>query len=390
MIPSEKLRNRRDMKHKILYVALLSVLASCNSSDKVEHRGEIKPTMKVVELDSLVVPIDSLSGNGNFFLLDSCIYFADTQVGSIFGFSLKDGHLVSKDLKKGNGHNELPNFMYFYPFRNKPDLWWAVDASYFFYTYDRKGKVLTPHGRIDFEWNNMGTVDFESPSYYGIMEMTDYGIDFTYINDSLYIIPLKVMYRYIGDRSADAFTDGRIFGELNPRNMKVERVYGRMPEIYHERPNPILDYFHYDFKGDTLYVSHCVDSLIYVYKYPDKLLFTMGYEEEGFVRDYTVTDKLGYNYRKDMETVGKHTSMKYVPETGLLLRTSLISGFTYEKGITVLQAYKGEDLVLETSMPDYFQYLGYYNGKYYGVRHITLENDERMYFVFYCFDIINK
>ena len=49
------------MKHKILYAALLSVLASCNSSDKVEHRGEIMPTMKVAELDSLVVPIDSLS-----------------------------------------------------------------------------------------------------------------------------------------------------------------------------------------------------------------------------------------------------------------------------------------------------------------------------------------
>ena len=116
----------------------------------------------------------------------------------------------------------------------------------------------------------------------------------------------------------------------------------------------------------------------------------MGYEEECFVRDYTVTDKLGYNYRKDMETVGKHTSMKYVPETGLLLRTSLTEGFTYEKGVTVLQAYKGEDLVLETSMPDYFRYLGYYNGKYYGVRHIALEDGERMYFVFYCFDIINK
>ena len=57
------------MKHKILYAALLSVLASCNSSDKVEHRGEIMPTMKVAELDSLVVPIDRLSGNGNYLIL---------------------------------------------------------------------------------------------------------------------------------------------------------------------------------------------------------------------------------------------------------------------------------------------------------------------------------
>lgn len=278
--------------------------------------------------------------------------------------------------------------MYFYPFKNKPDLWWAVDASYFFYTYDRKAKALKAHGRIDFGWDKMGAVDFALPHFYGIMDMTDYGIDFTYINDSLYMIPLKVMYRHIGNRSADAFTEGRIFGELNPYTMNVEHVYGRMPKVYHERPNPILDYFHYDFKGDTMYVSHCIDSLIYVYKYPDELLFTMGYEGEGFVRDYTVTHKLGYNYRKDMQTVGKHTSMKYVPETGLLIRTTLTQGFTYEKGTSILQAYKEEDLVLETTMPDYFQYLGYHDGKYYGVRHIALEESDKMYFIFYSFNII--
>lgn len=82
---------------------VLLILTACHSSNNVEHRGEKMQIMQVENIDSLVVSIDSLSGNGNFFLLDSCVYFADTQLGSIFGFSLKDGRLISRNYEKEMG-----------------------------------------------------------------------------------------------------------------------------------------------------------------------------------------------------------------------------------------------------------------------------------------------
>ena len=379
------------MKHKIVYMIVLLVLMACHSSDYTEHRGKKMQTMRVTNLDSLWISGDSLTGEGNFFILDSCLYLADRRVGTICGFSLEDGHLVSKELRKGNGRNELPSFMYFYPFRNKPNLWWAVDGSYVFYTYDRVKKELKNHGRMNFGWNERGNVDFDSPSWYGLMEMSDFGVSFTYLNDSSYLIPVNVMHRYIGNHASDQFRKGHIFGKLNSRTMSVERVFGRIPDIYHNRPTTFFDFFHYDMKGDTVYVSHAIDSLIYVYKYPETLLYTMGYEGTGVKREYTETYELMANYRSDVETVGMNTSMSYVPETGLLLRTMLTNGFTYEEGKTILQVYKDEDLVLETSMPDYFQYLGYYNGKYYGIRHISLDmEDGQMFFVLYSFRITRK
>lgn len=377
----------RHMKNTVLYVAIASVLAACHSSEHTEHRGERMQVMQVTDLDSLWISGEGLTGEGNFFIQDSCLYLADRIVGSIVGFSLKDGHMVSKELRKGHGHNELPSFMEFYPFLKKPDLWWAVDGDNVYYTYDRVKKELKNHGRMNFGWNLERAVDFDSPSWYGLMDMTSYGINFTYLNDSSCLIPLTIMHRYLGHRAPDQFKEGHIFGIFNTKTMAVERVFGKIPEIYCDRPTTLFDSFRYDFKGDTLYVNHDIDSLIYVYKYPETLLYTMGYEGKGVRREYTETYELLVDYRSDIEKTGANKSLDYIPETGLLLRVMTIDGFSYEKCNTLLQVYQGEDLVLETSMPDYFQYLGYYDG----IRRIPLKpEDGQMFFVLYSFNIIQK
>lgn len=141
--------------------------------------------------------------------------------------------------------------------------------------------------------------------------------------------------------------------------------------------------------GDTLFVNHAVDSLIYVYKYPDQLLYTMGYEVEKVNRDYTVGYEIDMEtFTDDIKKVGSNIGLAYVPDENLLFKT-VLEGFS--NGKTYLQTYKGNDLVLEAEMPPFFKFLGYENGIVYGVRMMPLETeDEYMYFIFYQYKLEEK
>lgn len=106
--------------------------------------------------------------------------------------------------------------------------------------------------------------------------------------------------------------------------MKVKKVWGDFPNVYKQRPTPFFEFFQYAMNKDTLYVNHATDSLIYVYKYPNNLLYTVGYESSDVNRNYTV----GYdvemsNFKSDIRIVGVNSGLLYVPEKHLLFRTTL-------------------------------------------------------------------
>ena len=75
---------------------------------------------------------------------------------------------------------------------------------------------------------------------------------------------------------------------------------------------------------DTLYVNHATDSLIYVYKYPNNLLYTVGYESSDVNRNYTV----GYdvemsNFKSDIRIVGVNSGLLYVPEKTFIISDNI-------------------------------------------------------------------
>ena len=139
--------------------------------------------------------------------------------------------------------------------------------------------------------------------------------------------------------------------------------------------------------SDTLYINHAADSLIYVYKYPDELLYTIGYECSGINRNYTK----GYEvemaqFKKDIQSVGLNTGLLYVKEKQLLFRTVLKNFNSREVS---LQAYLNNDLVLEADVPGLFKLLGFWNSYFYGVDMLPKEKEDGMNFVFYRFKIEN-
>ena len=236
---------------------------------------------------------------------------------------------------------------------------------------------------IDFGWGENAQKDLASPSVYNIMEMTDFDFKVTQINDSVCIMPVSLINRKLGSLVSDRYKDGRIFGALNMKTMKVENVFCGFPEIYSHKPTNLFEFFSYDMSGDTIFVNHAVDSTIYVYKYPDKLLFTMGYECKQIDRGYSIGYDLDPSVLlEDVDHVGVSTQLYYVKDKGLLLRV-LNGGKRYGNRF-YLQIYNKDcDLVAEVDVPPFFKCVGYKGDIIYGVNLIPIERNGEEKFCLY-------
>lgn len=359
---------------------------SCSESIETVHRGEWKANEKILLLDSVIVDAGNTSGRGNFFMQDSLIYFADSYYASIFQYDFVSASCTGRYFGRGQGPDELPSFIYSYPFKNGNQECFLMDNSLGMYVYKEGEFSLKYKGRIDFGWEHLSRNDYDSPSVYNLMEMTDFGIDLTCLNDSTVLLPINLINRYLEKVSKERYEKGHIFAELDTRNMKVTKVWGQFPDVYQQKPTPFFEFFQYAINEDTLYVNHATDSLIYVYKYPDNLLYTIGYDSPDVNRDYTI----GYdvemaNFKSDIGIVGANSGLLYVPEKNLLFRTILKTISSHEVS---LQAYLNDDLILDVDMPDSFKLLGFWDDFFYGVSLFPKEDNEgNMSFVFYRFKI---
>jgi hypothetical protein len=347
------------------------------------HKGE-KRFIARISTDSLLINASNTSGSGNFYMTDSVITYADTYYSTLFHYDIHTGACFSQHFRRGKGPNELNSFVHVYPAYNRNRVY-IVDRSDFLLSYNEQYDLLK-YGPIDFGWDHtvLSSSDFESPANYYIMEMTDFGINLGHINDSILILPVNIVKRYTSDQgliNSKHYDRGHIFGELNIKTMKIGRVFGRFPEIYKTSPVPHLEFFQYAMNGDTIYVNHAVDSLIYVYKYPDTFLYTVGYECHHMNRGYKTTRVIDEAlFADDMQRTSINTGLKYIPETKWLIRTYMTSLVTGESGI---QIYKDNHLIGEFEMPPFCIFLGYYNGVCYGARIAPIEEETDTKFMFY-------
>jgi len=369
-------------------IILIFLIGCNNKGKKVTHVGKVNLSSSI-KIDSTVIDVSYTSGRGNFYMIDSLITFADAYSFTLYSYNNNTGKLISKHFRKGHGPNELNSFMYVYP-DSKSHKIFILDSSYFLSSCDSSFN-LVKKGVIDFGWkNNMHhSSDFNTPRNYKIMEMSDFDMNLTYINDSILMIPVNVIHRKTSQNgfvNSKEYDEGHIFGLLNLNSMKVKKVLGKYPYIYKTNPVPHMDFFQYSMKEDTIYVNHAIDSLIYVYKYPDKLLYTFGYECNNINRNYTVTKKVDHGklLKNDTKKCGMNIGLKYISQTNLLLRTYMLNLNNGESG---LQIYKDNNLIGDFKMPRYFKLLGYCDKYYYGVRLIPIETRDITKFVFYKFKI---
>lgn len=373
--------------YRRMFVCVVMILlgVSCKHESNIIHVGENHSGHCLVEVDTTFVCLENSSGEGNFYLKDSIITFVDVRNCTFYDMNL-DGQLIESYFGKGRGENEIGLVMYAYPIENDPlNRGVIVDQNGLVTIFDRKNRKIDYSKKMNFGKVNGRHDQYKSPGLYNIIDFTDLGVSFYLDSDSLLIFPAGINDHVAAspDRIDDErYEKGAILGKLNLSTMEVDRVLGRFPEIYKHKPMPHLEFFQYVISNGLLYVDHAVDSLIYVYKYPDDLQYTMGYECSRFDRDYTSTRTIdqGENFYRDMQHVGVNSGLLFCPENNTLCRTYLKNMMTCESG---MQIYKNNDLIADVEMPAYFKLLGYRDGFYYGVRLTPVEDPEFTYLVLY-------
>ena len=326
----------------------------------------------------MLIPLELSSGYGNYYMVDSTITFVDAVTCVFYDFDL-NGNLINQYFRKGNGKNEIPSLSYSYPIENDSlHRSVIIDNSNGVCIFDRRSKEIQPRKIADFGWTEKAHQTYRSTSMYNFSFFTDFGVSFYLDSDSTLIFQANIVNRNTKspeDVESDRYTDGAIFGKLYLNTMKVVDVFGHFPEIYKTSPTPHLEFFQYAIAEDKMYVNHTVDSLIYVYQLPDKLLYTMGYECKDIDRNYSVSRKIDNStlFEKDLQHVGFNTGLRFIPDSDILCRTYIKSA---KNGETGMQIYKGHDLVADVAVPAFFNFLGYFDGYYYGSSYIPIENDE--------------
>ncbi len=361
-----------------IVVAIFILCSCCESRQNVAHKGGIVSPIAMT-IDSIEIKSDGMSGYGNFFMSDDQLLFADSRTCKLYTFNT-DGELLETHFAKGHGANEFPSFLYMCPIVNDTKSIIAVDESNNCYYFDTKTYHVKKLGVVHFDWEKAKQSDLSSPSLYKLPDMYDMGMTFIRRNDTTIISPIEIMDRLLSDKK-QRYKSGHILAEINLNTMAVAKVFGKFPKMYEEHPNANMEFFQYCANGDTLYINHTIDSLIYVYEYPDRLLYTMGYELKHLNRDYTESWSIDSGvFYDNLKKCGFNTGLWFCKETGLLFRTAVPNSVsTY----SLLQVYQNTNLIGSYIAPPYFKMLGYINGVYYGVRMTPIEINDKLSFMVY-------
>ena len=373
------------LKRFPIYVFCLLFLSCRNSSEDIPHKGTIRLEACLVQIDTMMVSLEDASGMGNYYMRDSVITFVDAVTSVFYDIDL-NGNITSSYFRKGNGKNEIPSLLYAYPIGNDPyDRAVILDNSNGVTLFEIESKNIVSRGIADFGWEQHHTKSYRLPELYNFSFFTDFGVSFYLDPDSKLLFQANIVNRNTtmpDEVEKRRYIDGAVLGRLNMETNEVEEVFGYFPDIYESNPMPHLEFFQYVIQGDKLYMNHTVDSLIYVYQYPDTPLYTFGYECRDIDRSYTVTKKIDNStyFKKDLEHVGFNTGLQFIPELNVFCRTYIKSAATGEAG---MQIYKDYDLIADIDVPVFFKLLGYCDGCFYGSSFVPIETTNKTSIIIY-------
>lgn len=365
---------------------LLSV--ACHNATDSNIVGKKELSITNIKIDSLIINGDSTSFSGHFEFIDTNLVFVDRAYCKLFPFSIYTGKMGKPIGGYGKGPNEMMGIIAGSTIEPADTSMWILDANNGIYEYLPKLDKIHFLDRLDFSWDKLDSNNFESPSLYNTLEAIFLGITMMDIGNDELLMPVSIVNRHLDESNADRYLKGHIFGLFDKKSLELKKVFGKFPEYYKDTPLPLFEFFDYAMnrRDSILYVNHAPDSLIYCYRYPDSLLYAMGFEPQGLHRDFSY---VGYDinipaFKKDVYDVSLNTGLYYDPVDELLFRTSVTD---YTSGNSVLQIYKGRDLMAEVKVPPFFKMLGRVGNRYYAVRLKPIETDkEEIQFILYSFD----
>ncbi len=110
------------------YYALLLVSCTYGESGIKAHKGD-----NLSNEDGLKISIDSItinafytSSQGNFFMIDSVITFADAYYAKMHHYNCQNGELIESHFGLGEGENEMDRFLYAFPIINDTSVFLLI------------------------------------------------------------------------------------------------------------------------------------------------------------------------------------------------------------------------------------------------------------------------
>ncbi len=371
---------------KITSIFLITVF-SCSKKKNTDYTFKNLTSKNIklnsIELDTLNYPELESSLSGYLEVKNDSLHFIDNQYGWVFSFNSK-GQLKSRRMGQGKGPKEINTS--------------SIDGFVSLNTGERLflGSSFDVHihkpnleRKASFIMDWKGNQDAEKVRKQPVPDASEfalYTLDYEHLklrndsNDNIYIPIYGENERFNGFINSRYYDEGRILAKLSLKSGKVEKIFGRRSKEYLKYKYVGQHaYFSYDIdKNDKFYISHEIDSLIYVYDKDFKPLFSFGNNGLKMDTDYYKVPNFDLNeVRKALfeskPNKGWFSYLEYIDEYDLLFRSYKKSGSEKFEG---LQIYKGVELIADIEVPKGFKVIGNIGNTFYS--DIIIEDDIKM------------
>jgi hypothetical protein len=371
-------------------IFILSIFFGCDSKKAEILRGFNNSIEKEIEIDTIKISPSQSSQMGFFQMNEEAVFFVDQAYAIIEEFNLKG---ESQGIKKRelDGPEELQGISELIPTMEG----FIIRHNYVFYRYDINwgfvGKSVLQFSS-DVSYDEL--MDNPKGENIGMYEPQNYNSKTSELPDGNLVTKIDVEHPIFNAFiSREYYRNGKILGKINPFTGQVVEILGTRPASFEAfRFVPFhnkMDY--YWTKDDLIFVTHEIDSLIYIYDTDWNLKETFGTAGIGMNTTYAESQSLDvafeskyfYDSRKNE---GFYKDIFVDEKNGLVFRT-------YRQGSNRqdlldetdnplrIQIFKEGKLIGDFATPGRFRILGKIGEKYVADGYFDEQNEKQGFYL---------
>jgi len=360
----------------IIILFAIYILNGCQNKNEFEDYFSVNKVCKKdilfisIELDSISLEKVESSYTGYLNIYADSIYFTDNRFCWVFVFD-KEGKLQGRHLGQGRGPFEISTkFIDSFLFLTSGDkmfLGSTLDFHVFNKNWQRIRQFRINRERNDNVIDKVNNLSVDDPLLYTL----DYEKLILHANSKGDIfIPIYSEHSdFNGFSTMDYYKEGRILAKLDIESGSIQELLGRRsPEYLKYRYLGHHSFFSFDISNnDFFYISHEIDSTIYVYNNDFEIQYAFGCSGKEMDTDYQECkrfDRIEIQrlYFNDRPKRGYYNNISLFDEKELLFRS-------YKKSISSLydglQIYKNMTLIADVNVPKDFSVIGYIDPFFY-------------------------
>lgn len=362
---------------KYISISLL-FLIGCSSVDELDQWYTQTPSnnhsvvFNNVATDTLLLEQVNSSFEGRILIKDNQLIFFDSRFGWLYHFD-KDGTFLNRNLGVGQGPSEIPRGNITFHTVTEDGGYVFIGSSFDFYTFDpqfQRTNTSLIRWKQDkpIEYLNSNPVPEDQRSY-----DLAYGIGNIHEANGLVYLPLMggIPGQTVFNFTTDVFAkEARLLAIMDKNTGDVLDMIGRYPPIYRNFPGArAFPFFFFDVKPNGNFVfSFAADPYIHIFTKTFEHVASFGIVGKDMNMNYEpIPEQLTGGDFADWimdqsEDFDYYTSIKYVPETNLILRGYVMNGNPDYDG---MQVYEDGVLIADFKVPSGFRIAGYSNSTYY-------------------------